>query len=619
MREQLLPTFSDLSTLTSHQIKAAFGGKALGLFEAYSQKIPIPETWVLSSEHFLKFSNLHAKKKDFAKQAENYLKEHFSKAFASLPSTLFAVRSSTTEEDSAEHSFAGIFESKLDVPRPKLFEAIAYVWDSCHSLRAGTYIKGADVAMGVIIQPMIKAKYAGVCFSKHPSPSTVFENQDVVIEFAETRGDKMMQGEITPFRLSGTMDSISQVSDAPWIDELLKCVIALKNFHHHEIDIEFVIDATETFYLVQQRPVQRAAPSSLLDLSHYERKYKRPLLNLDVELLIDGCSQFLAPYLEVPYQMERWMVMVQSPDGNQELWVHKLLNDAVTSRIAEKIEQDDSYLERMQARYFSHYNAILENDYRRFFKPILPLERRFFHFCEWITPLCAHYYVPIFMIDALYLVLKPAMERIDPKNAENDLFFLETSGISTLMDLCLEELRALKAQVGDVSNFETLKPDLSLKLDVLRNKYGFLKCREHDEEGYTARDLFLLMKGLVPKEPIDQTKERESLIQKYFPDPKMQSVIAEFRSWTRIRNQEMEYLMYAFYCARPLFTEIAEAFNLPLRIIWKSSKEKILGAIEHKDPKFINIGLGDHLSIFRSFGKTRMIDSLKVVRKASSP
>lgn len=58
--------------------------------------------------------------------------------------------------------------------------------------------------MGVIVQPMIEAKYAGVCFSRHPSFANVFENNRLVIEFASTSSEQIGQGEITPFRLVGT-------------------------------------------------------------------------------------------------------------------------------------------------------------------------------------------------------------------------------------------------------------------------------------------------------------------------------------------------------------------------------------------------------------------------------
>jgi len=72
-----------------------------------------------------------------------------------------AVRSSAPQEDSAQRSFAGIHETRLNVIGAQaLAEAVRAVWDSAHAPQALAYrerfgIDTADLAMAVVIMPML--------------------------------------------------------------------------------------------------------------------------------------------------------------------------------------------------------------------------------------------------------------------------------------------------------------------------------------------------------------------------------------------------------------------------------------------------------------------------------
>jgi pyruvate,water dikinase len=90
------------------------------------------------------------------------------------PHTPLAVRSSATAEDRDDASFAGQYASVLGVRgRAAVQAAILTCWRSFfspHALAARTRHAGfaPDDAMAVLIQPMIDAECAGVCFSVDP-------------------------------------------------------------------------------------------------------------------------------------------------------------------------------------------------------------------------------------------------------------------------------------------------------------------------------------------------------------------------------------------------------------------------------------------------------------------
>ena len=69
----------------------------------------------------------------------------------------FAVRSSGIAEDGADHSYAGIFESVLDVPADELPAAVDRVLASVRATRAAEYEHGSGGRMAVIVQRMVRA------------------------------------------------------------------------------------------------------------------------------------------------------------------------------------------------------------------------------------------------------------------------------------------------------------------------------------------------------------------------------------------------------------------------------------------------------------------------------
>lgn len=162
-----------------------------------------------------------------------------------------AVRSSATVEDGAASSFAGQFESYLNLRTlEEVEEAVRKVQESASAPSVVEYcrkngIDPASVQMGVIVQRMIRPELAGVAFSVNP----VTGADEVVIDACEGLADELLQGR--------------KPSLPPEHPLLAKCRpeierVARKIMRHFGTpqDVEFAIE-NEILYVLQARPITR--------------------------------------------------------------------------------------------------------------------------------------------------------------------------------------------------------------------------------------------------------------------------------------------------------------------------------------------------------------------------
>ncbi|HET9455557.1 MAG TPA: phosphoenolpyruvate synthase, partial [Gemmatimonadaceae bacterium] len=113
---------------------------------------------------------------------------------------LVAVRSSATAEDTAEFSFAGMFESFLNVSGgEELVKRVRSCWASTFHARVLYYRirngMAAEMPVAVIVQRMIQSEKAGVLFTVDPAT----RNPDLmVVEAAWGLGEVVVLGQVTP-------------------------------------------------------------------------------------------------------------------------------------------------------------------------------------------------------------------------------------------------------------------------------------------------------------------------------------------------------------------------------------------------------------------------------------
>ena len=178
-----------------------------------------------------------------------------------------AVRSSATGEDSAEISFAGQHESFLDLEDDAaVVEAVGRCLESHGSARAVSYRQEAGVAagyMGVVVQPMVAADFAGVCFTRLPG-----SEDQVAVEVVRGLGEALVAGKRRPARICFARETMESVSEDDFDGVLADLgretahqvafqALAAEEVFGFALDVEWAIKASECF-LLQARPITAA-------------------------------------------------------------------------------------------------------------------------------------------------------------------------------------------------------------------------------------------------------------------------------------------------------------------------------------------------------------------------
>lgn len=132
------------------------GNKAKRLGVILGHGLPAPDGLVLTPVFLARFKSA----------SETERERQLDRLWRQSGGRLLAVRSSAAAEDGTDRSFAGVFESLLNVDRGGLAAAIAAV-EASFTTHTESY--GAGGAGNVILQPMIPAEYAGVLFTEAPA------------------------------------------------------------------------------------------------------------------------------------------------------------------------------------------------------------------------------------------------------------------------------------------------------------------------------------------------------------------------------------------------------------------------------------------------------------------
>lgn len=236
---------------TEEKLMPYAGGKGKVLAKLFQSGYPVPEGFVIFPSAFENGQLIQA--------ALTQIQLNIDKLRRKNQLASFAVRSSALSEDSDKASFAGEFETILDVRNDEdIYSAIYAVYNSRASKRVQTYsmAKGMELnhQMAVVVQILVKADISGVLFTVDPITGS---RADMVGNYVHGMGEALVSGEATPYsfrlkRLKGTY--AGQAEFSRFAGKLYKLALKLEKTMGSPQDIEWAI-ADNRIYLLQSRPV----------------------------------------------------------------------------------------------------------------------------------------------------------------------------------------------------------------------------------------------------------------------------------------------------------------------------------------------------------------------------
>ncbi|CAM8628076.1 phosphoenolpyruvate synthase [Candidatus Planktophila versatilis] len=208
------------------------GGKAVGLGKMISAGVPVPPGFTLTTSAYLDFISTNGldpiidellKGLDYAlPENVEFVSSRIHKLIidSKMPDTVrtevekayqtigigvhVAVRSSGIAEDMGDASFAGLYDSFLDIRgTEEVILAIQKCWASlwtarCLSYRNRLSIAHRDSLVAVIVQEMVAAEVAGVLFTANPLNE---RSDEIVINATWGLGESIASGIVTPDEL----------------------------------------------------------------------------------------------------------------------------------------------------------------------------------------------------------------------------------------------------------------------------------------------------------------------------------------------------------------------------------------------------------------------------------
>lgn len=289
------------------------GGKAKALIETTKAGFPVPEGVVLSVDFFSEWIDDIKETKewksiinDVTKARCDSVKDIVLKQVLSDKQknaleqalkifdkdTIYAIRSSSPEEDIVGTSFAGMYESVLGVTSDQIEERIVSVFSSLFDFRVMEYKRqhGMDIEksnIAIIIQKQIASESSGIGFSLNPNNNCYDE---VVINSAPGLGEMIVSGEVTPdvyiINKQNKMivdKKINSKTNALWLEhnggtilrknenpedealndievgKLVDLIIKCEEYYGIPMDIEWAFEGEEIF-LLQSRPITTYFP-----------------------------------------------------------------------------------------------------------------------------------------------------------------------------------------------------------------------------------------------------------------------------------------------------------------------------------------------------------------------
>lgn len=254
------------------------GGKAANLVRLLRLGLPVPPGFVVTTTAYLAFlaanglmdvNPAQLRERIIDAPLPPAMSTLILEAYQRLGASAVAVRSSATAEDLATASFAGQYDTVLDVSgSEELLLAVKTCWASMWAPRAVAYRREAQafgevaagqgaLALAVVIQRMVPAEAAGVAFSANPVTGS---REEVVINAVHGLGERLVSGEATAdeWLVRGTEAVCQRSPEAALNSDQARAIAGMaRRIAEHfgaPQDVEWAVSGGQ-LYVLQARPI----------------------------------------------------------------------------------------------------------------------------------------------------------------------------------------------------------------------------------------------------------------------------------------------------------------------------------------------------------------------------
>lgn len=256
----------------------SFGSKADNLDLLSKAGFNVPKFFIVPAQNAKDLSS-NETKAHLNAELENWMSENNVSSVA--------VRSSSIQEDTKEQSFAGQFETVLDVSSGEDFiKALKTVFTSRQS---SAYSKKTGLVHAVV-QAFIEPDISGVIFSVNPANG----NNEFVVNAAKGRGTNVVEGKSAEQYFVDRLDTSqftfrgeSKFLTSAQLAELSRITLRIESLFGEPQDIEWAIKDGELFVL-QARPITKINHLRVWDSSNISESFPGIVLPLTFSIAKRG-------------------------------------------------------------------------------------------------------------------------------------------------------------------------------------------------------------------------------------------------------------------------------------------------------------------------------------------
>ena len=187
---------------------------------------------------------------------------------------LYAVRSSGTKEDLDNYSFAGQYQTFLNIKKEDILTKIIECYKSMFSEVILSYFINNKIdtdclKMSVIVQEMVQSEYSGICFTVDPIAGN---DKTMLIELGEGLGEKIVSGQNKPeqyhynwYENKCEFDKKNHYINEKNIKKYSLEFSKIMQYFGYPCDIEFAI-VKEELYILQARRITKIGYQGYQDM-----------------------------------------------------------------------------------------------------------------------------------------------------------------------------------------------------------------------------------------------------------------------------------------------------------------------------------------------------------------